>query len=238
MARKRLLAVWAHPDDEAFGPVGTMRLARDHGWETALITATRGDAGQSERAHLAPGQTLGDVRETELRAACAVLGVSEVHVWRYVDGGVQNVAADALVAEIYAVMRAWQPTVVVTFGPDGITGHPDHIAVGAATEQAFHQLREELAPHGPQRLYYATVRPGRVIKHPMGDAPPPKPPTTLIDVSRYESVKRQALACQESQRGEWESMLADHDWLTTDRFFRAYPPFAAAEQPETTIFDE
>lgn len=236
MQTKHLLAVWAHPDDEAFGPVGTMRLAHDQGWETAIITATRGDAGKQDRADLAPGQTLGDLREQELRCACEVLGVARLDVWRYADGGLRDVPADELTERIGAVLREWQPAVVITFGPDGITGHADHLAISAATERACERWRAETGMNGP-RLYYVTLAPDRRIEHPMGDAPPPRPATTIVDVSAYESIKRRALECHASQRDDWQPLLADRDWLMVDRFYRAYPPTAPDEALETTILD-
>lgn len=238
MHRKHLLAVWAHPDDEAFGPVGTMRLARDRGWHTAIITATRGDAGSEAYAHLTSEQTLGDVREAELRAACEILGVERVDVWRYKDGHLADAPHDRLVAHILEVMRRWQPQIVITFGPDGITGHPDHVTISAATEQSFHHMRAEMSGDAPQRLYYVTVRPGRTIEHMMGNAPLPKPPTTVLNVSAYAQIKRAALACHASQKDDWMRLLDDHDWLSVDRFFRAFPPVADGSPLEVTMFDE
>lgn len=237
MQTKRLLAVWAHPDDEAFGPVGTMRLAVDRGWATAVISATRGDAGKSEEAHLAPGQTLGDLREAELRCSCGVLGVSRLHVWRHGDGSLHDLPPEVLADQVLAVMRDWQPTIVITFGPDGVTGHPDHIAISRATTTAFTRYRSEQTESQP-RLYYNTIPDDRVIEHPMGDAPPPKPATVMIDVSAYEAIKREALCCHESQRADWEPLLADHDWLTIDRMFRVFPPVAPNEPVASSIFDE
>jgi N-acetylglucosamine malate deacetylase 2 len=237
MAVKRLMAIWAHPDDESFGPVGTMRLAHDCGWQTALVTATRGEGGVSELAALQPGQTLGDFREGELRCAATVLGVDRLTVWRYPDGRLTDVPQEDLLGLVLDELRAWQPHVVITFGPDGITGHPDHLAIGAATTQAFHRLRGG-SSDAPQRLYYVTVRPDRAIEKPMGDAPPPLPPTAIIDVSRYESTKREALACHGSQRGDWERLMDDRDWLTVDRFHRAFPPLTPDEPPESTILHE
>ncbi|HEX6293233.1 MAG TPA: PIG-L family deacetylase [Herpetosiphonaceae bacterium] len=238
MHAKRLLAVWAHPDDEAFGPVGTMRLAHDRGWRTAVITATRGDAGNDDAADLAPGQTLGDLREHELRCSAEVLGIERIDVWRHPDGGLQNLPPGLLAEQVLEVMRDWQPTIVLTFGPDGITGHPDHLAIHDATEQAFARYRAECQTERPPRLYYVTIRPKRTIEHPMGAAPPHAPPTAVLDVSAYEQIKRDALSCHASQRADWEPLLADRDWLTIDRLFRAFPPAAPNAPPETTIFDE
>jgi LmbE family N-acetylglucosaminyl deacetylase len=236
MQPKRLLAVWAHPDDEAFGPVGTMQLAHDRGWQTAVVTATRGDAGQRNLAQLAPDQTLGDLREQELRCSCALLGVTRLDVWRYADGGLRDVPADELIERIAAVLREWQPSVVLTFGPDGITGHPDHLTISAATKLACDRVRAERDDE--PRLYYVTVSPERPVEHSMGAAPPALPPTAIVDVSAYEPIKRQALECHASQRDDWQPLLADQDWLTTDYFYRAFPPAADGAAPETTILHE
>jgi len=236
MAKNRLLAVWAHPDDESFGPVGTTRLAHDAGWETALITATRGEAGQTAGT-LPPGTTITDVREHELRCAAAQIGIDRLHMWHYPDGGLADLPPHTLLDEIVAVMRAWQPQIVITFGPDGITGHGDHIAVSTATTNAFHQLQDELGADGPQRLLYVTVPPDQRIDHRMGDAPPPGLSHVVLDVSKYQKVKLAALRCHASQRADWEPMLADHDWLRTDRFTRAYPPIHGDETVGTTLFD-
>lgn len=238
MAKKRLLAVGAHPDDESFGPVGTIRFAHDQGWETAVITATRGDAGQNvDTTPLADGETLGELRERELHCAAAQIGIDQLHVWHYPDGGLHTLPAGTLRDEVLQVMRAWQPVVVITFGPDGITGHADHIAISAATTQAFHQLRDELGADGPQRLYYVTVPPEQRIDQRMGDGPAPGPAHAVLDVSAYENVKLAALRCHASQRGDWEPMLENRDWFQTDRFTRAYPPVPTDATVETTLFD-
>lgn len=236
MANKRLLAVCAHPDDESFGPVGTTRLAHDAGWQTALITATRGEAGQNAGT-LPDGETIADLRERELRCAAAQIGIDQLYLWHYPDGNLADLPPNTLLDEIVGVMRLWQPQVVMTFGPDGITGHSDHIAVSTATTAAFHQMRDELGANGPQRLLYVTVPPEQRIDHRMGDAPPPGPSHVVLDVSKYVEVKVAALRCHASQRGDWGPMLADRDWLRTDRFTRAYPPAHGDQTVETTLFD-
>lgn len=237
MAPKRLLAVWAHPDDESFGPVGTLCLARDHGWQTAIVCATRGDAGQSVEHIQARGQTLGDLREAELRCACDQIGVDRLHVWRFPDGELHDVPPATLQQAILGVMREWQPQVVITFGPDGITGHPDHIAIGAAATVAFHQLQQRHNHAESLRLYYVTMPPERRIRARMGDAPPPGSITALIDVAAYAEVKLAALHCHASQRSGWQPLIEDRDWLTVDRFHRAFPPVQPGEPVASTIFD-
>ena len=182
-----------------------------------------------------PGETLGDLRERELRCACDVLGVVRLDVWRYADGGVQNVPHAELAERILTVLREWQPQVVITFGPDGITSHPDHLAIGAATEQACQQFRAEHDSDRPY-IYYVTIAPERTIEHPMGDAPAPRPASAIVDVSAYAAIKRRALECHASQRDDWQPLAEDQDWLTTDRFHRAWPP-VQDDAIATTILD-
>ena len=223
-----LLAVWAHPDDEAFGPVGTLCLARDHGFALAMITATRGEGGQASHVTLAPGQTLGDVREAELRCSAQAIGVDELHVWTYGDGKLADVPVTELTERITKVMHQWQPQIIVTFGSDGITGHPDHIAISRATTAAFHACHTQQG--GPERLLCVTMpsdQQDEVEKHRMGDAPPPHPANIIVDVSQYAAVKQDALRCHASQRDDWEPLLTQTAWFTTDHFFQVHPPLEA-----------
>lgn len=142
----RLAAVFAHPDDDTFGVAGTVALhAEDPTFRFVLIHATSGEAGMISDPSLATRETLGAVREEEDRRSWAALGRSpDRHEWlRYPDHGLADVPFDELVERIAAILRDERPDVVITFGPDGITGHPDHITVGEATTEVFHALRAE-----------------------------------------------------------------------------------------------
>lgn len=133
----RLLAVLAHPDDESLGFGGTLARYAAEGIETCLVTATRGEHGrfgpQGERGD--PVE-VGRVREAELRAAAKVLGIAEVSVLGYPDGAVDQVRAATAIRAIVAHIRRIRPDVIVTFGPDGAYGHPDHIAISQFTTAA------------------------------------------------------------------------------------------------------
>lgn len=122
-----VLAVWGHPDDEAYLAAGLMARAVDAGRRVVCVTATQGEAGfpaddpRSEDERKA-------VRGAELAASLAVLGVTE-HVWLgYGDGRCDEVADDDAVAQLLPILDELRPDTVLTFGPDGGTGHPDHIA--------------------------------------------------------------------------------------------------------------
>ena len=133
----KLLAVLAHPDDESLGFGGTLARYACEGIETYLVTATRGEAGRFGSVGKSgdPVQ-VGRVREAELRAAARVLGIREVTILGYPDGGVDQVPAAIAIRAIVSHIRRLQPDVIVTFGPDGAYGHPDHIAISQFTTAA------------------------------------------------------------------------------------------------------
>jgi LmbE family N-acetylglucosaminyl deacetylase len=135
--RLKLLAVLAHPDDESLGFGGTLAKYAAEGVETYLITATRGERGRF--GLLGKGGDpveVGRVREAELRAAAAVLGIREVSLLNYPDGAVDQVETTTAMRAVVSHIRRIQPDVVVTFGPEGAYGHPDHIAISQFTTAA------------------------------------------------------------------------------------------------------
>ena len=121
-----VLMVWAHPDDETYLAGGVSALLTDAGHRVVCITATRGEAGGD-----------GQVRTLELEQALDVVGVSEHHWLDYPDGGCAEVDADEAVTRIRSIVDEVQPDTVLTFGPDGITGHPDHQTVSAWVDGAL-----------------------------------------------------------------------------------------------------
>jgi LmbE family N-acetylglucosaminyl deacetylase len=152
-------AVVAHPDDDTFGVAGTVALhADDPAFRFVLIHATSGEAGPIADPALATRETLGAVREEEDRRSWTVLGREpDRHEWlRYPDHGLADAPFEELVDRIVSILREEHPDVVSTFGPDGITGHPDHIAIGEAAAEAFHRLRAEGA-HGFRRLIRVAI---------------------------------------------------------------------------------
>src|SRR6478609_824308 len=133
----KLLAVLAHPDDESLGFGGTFAKYAAEGMETYLVTATRGERGRfGPRGERGDPAEVGRLREAELRAAAAVLGIREVSVLGFPDGAVDKEPAAAAIRAIVTHIRRIQPDVVVTFGPEGAYGHPDHIAVSQFTTAA------------------------------------------------------------------------------------------------------
>jgi LmbE family N-acetylglucosaminyl deacetylase len=150
----------AHPDDDAYGVAGLVALHKDDpGFRFVLVHATDGEGGSIAEGSGATPETLGAVRREEDRRAWVMLGHLPVrHEWfGYPDGGLADVPRSELVDRIAAILNQERPEVVVTFGPDGITGHPDHITVGEATTEAFLRLAGDGGP-GLRRLAYGGIR--------------------------------------------------------------------------------
>ena len=148
-----ILGIWAHPDDETYLTAGLMAQAVRDGRRVVCVTATRGEEGSFDQERW-PTAEMGRVREAELMASLAVLGVAE-HRWLdYYDGTCASVPQDEAVAKVEAIMRDVQPDSVLSFGPDGMTDHPDHKATCAWATAAF----ERTAKPGA-KLYYATMTP-------------------------------------------------------------------------------
>ena len=148
-----LLGIWAHPDDEAYLSAGLMAEAIAGGRRVVCVTATRGEGGFPDD----DPRTIGErraCRTAELRACLAELGVTE-HVWLdHPDGGCHQVPDDEGAAAIAALISEIDPDTILTFGPDGQTGHLDHIAVGRWTT-----LAHRTAGRPDSTLLYATATP-------------------------------------------------------------------------------
>lgn len=174
MAKKVLLVVLAHPDDETFGTGGTLAYYASKGVDVHLLCATRGEAGEVDPEMLRGFDSIGELREQELRCAAENLGLKAVHFLDFRDSGMegspdnqhpQALAAadlDVVAAKIVSFMRSLRPQVVITFDPVGGYMHPDHIAIHKATVRAFNaagdaeQFPSELPAYQPAKLFYHT----------------------------------------------------------------------------------
>lgn len=171
--RRRLLCITAHPDDEAAAFGGALLLYRSRGVETYVISLTAGEAGS--RGPVAKSRDeLAEIRRAEFAAACEILKVSHAEVLGYPDAGLYQIPAPGPVADLAYRIRRIRPQVLLTFGPDGVTGHADHTMASVFATFAFHwaaradwfpdQLNGDLSPYQVQKLYYLTSEfsfPGR-----------------------------------------------------------------------------
>lgn len=171
---RRMLASLAHPDDESFGPGGTLALYANRGVDVHLICATRGDVGTVDPSYLTGFANVAELRQAELECAGQALGLSRIHLLDYRDSGMAGspdnqheraLAAaplDTIVEQITRIIRQIRPQVVLTFDSIGGYHHPDHIRMHQATVEAFQAAADPsrfpngLEPYQPQKLYYHT----------------------------------------------------------------------------------
>ena len=168
------MGIWAHPDDEAFGQAGTMARATAAGHPVAIVSATRGEEGEIADPQLASPENLGQVREQELRSACAAVGVTDVSFLDYRDGHLREADPDEATGRIVRHIRRFRPDVVVTFAANGGYGHYDHMAVhqlalaaitAAADETRYpEQIRDGLAPHRVRKVYFGAMPRSRLVQ--------------------------------------------------------------------------
>lgn len=157
----RLLAIFPHPDDETLGLGGTLARYRAEGIGTYLLCATHGERGWNGPEDENPGfEMMARIREAELGCAAGHLGLTEVWLLDYIDGEVEQANPAEIIGQITSLIRRVRPQVVVTFGPDGSYGHPDHIALaqfsaGALLTAADPAYRdpEERSPHRVSKYY-------------------------------------------------------------------------------------
>jgi LmbE family N-acetylglucosaminyl deacetylase len=215
MSARRLMAVLAHPDDESLGLGGTLAKYAAEGVETFLLTATRGDGGRYGNHRLGdaghPGRSvLGGVRERELRAAASVLGIKEVAILDYPDQQLDRADPQTVIAAIVDRIRRVRPDVVVTFGPDGAYGHPDHIAISqfttaavvAAADRAIAKLYYIAWPESTWAAYQRALKKLTSVVDGVERQVVPWPDwaiTTVIDAHQYCDTVWRAISCHESQ---------------------------------------
>ena len=176
MEQLRMLAIFAHPDDEAFSCGGVMALNRQRGIQNTLVCATKGEAGEISSPELADTSNLGQVREQELIEAARHMGVDNLYFLGYRDSGMAgtpenlhpaayaNAPDSAVVPRLVRFIREIRPQVVITFDPTGGYGHPDHIAIHKHAVAAFHAAADPAydprlgEPWQARRLFYPAFR--------------------------------------------------------------------------------
>jgi LmbE family N-acetylglucosaminyl deacetylase len=257
----KLMGVLAHPDDESLGIGGTLAKYAGEGVETYLVTATRGECGRfGESGEKPPPDVVGRAREAELREAARVLGVHEVNFLDYYDGNLDQVKVIEAVARIADHLRRVKPHVVITFGPEGAYGHPDHIAISqlatAAVVAAAGQNGSS-QPHRVSKLYYIewsqrkwetyqTALRGLISKvDGIERKASPWPDwvlTTVIDTSQFWPTVWKAVSCHKTQMSIYKNLghLSDENhnaiWGTQE-FYRAFSLVNGGRARESDLFE-
>jgi LmbE family N-acetylglucosaminyl deacetylase len=263
------MAVLAHPDDESLGFGGTLATYASRGVEVYVVTATRGEGGRykesrpGEAAH--PGtDALARIREAELRAAAAVLGVREVSLLDYRDTQLDRAEPREAIDAIAAHVRRVRPDVVLTFGPDGAYGHPDHVAICQFTTAAMVAAADPSletpdggSPHSVAKLYYlawpastwaayeAAFKKLVFTVDGVERRAIPWPDwaiTTAIDTRPAADTVLRAVFCHDSQVSVYEKLRTlpaeHHDSLWgRQSFYRVYSRVNRGRARETDLFE-
>lgn len=205
----RLMCVTAHPDDEAGGFGGTLRLYHDRGVETSVICLTRGQAA-SNRGKAKSDDQLATMRCKEFSASCKILKVNRPVIMDFPDGKLHRQDLYQVVRDLTFQIREFRPQVVMTFGAEGgITGHTDHSMAGVFATLAFQwagrknrypdQLDSGAETWRPQKLYYATANFSLPDLEPITLSPE----TTVIEIGDYIETKITAFKAHKTQAPLW-----------------------------------
>ena len=230
-----LLAIFAHPDDEAFGTGGTLARYAAAGMNVKLICATRGEAGKITDPEIDSASDVAELREQELRAACEAMGIGEPIFLGFHDSGRQertryddskalmNVDEGDLEQALLPHIGEIKPDVMLTFDPHGIYGHIDHIKIHRAATAAFWSAGKVMDP-APRRLFYSVMAAERMKqmqamreRSPMSELDPElygvsdESFAAILDVSKYREQKEAAVRAHRTQVGPSSSFAGMSD---------------------------
>jgi len=261
----RLMCVLAHPDDESLGTGGALAQCAADGVDTYVLTATRGERGRFGDGTTSPGpEVVGRTREAELAAAAAELGVREVTMLGYPDGGLDQVDPATATAAIAEHLRRIRPHVVITFGPEGAYGHTDHIAISQLTAAAVTCAADPdyaagggHAPHRVSKLYFIAWSPEKWAAYQaalkrlvfkidgeerQATAWPSWAITTVIDTSRVWQTAWRAVSCHKTQMSIYArlgELSEEHHralWGTQE-FYRVFSCVNGGRARETDLLE-
>jgi LmbE family N-acetylglucosaminyl deacetylase len=225
MARRCILAVYSHPDDETTVSAGTFMRYAQEGVEIYVITATRGEWGAlGSGGMVITREELPAVREAELRVNLKTYGVNPPLMLDYIDGALKDADFDEHVGLILAEMQRVKPDVVITWGPTGISHHDDHMATNRATDAAFHQYR--VTTNEEPRLFNIAVPKDFIDEFVLDVDGPEANATVEIDITRDKATKIQGLRNYKSQEDAQEvaTMMEAEQWGSLEMFHQVYPP--------------
>ena len=238
---KKILAVFAHPDDEAFGPGGTLAKYAAEGVEIHLLCATRGEMGEwspAARSLRNKEEKIENVRENELLKSAEIIGIKNVEFLDFIDGQLSNSIYHVLADKIIEKIKSFKPQIVLTYERLGLSGHLDHIAVSMITTYAFLKTTVAL------KLYYLCFLEkwydesdaNYFVYHPKGYKE--QEITTRIDFSNYWETKKNAMLQHKSQMNDVTKLLAKYDKRPNiDNFILQDHRLTKLKFPENDLFN-
>lgn len=208
--KKTVVAVFAHPDDEAFGPSGTLTILSKT-YDVYLICATRGEAGGNH-------PLLAQIRSAELKKSAHIIGIKKVYFLGFIDGSLSNSLYHKLAKKIEYYLKKLKPEIVLTSEPRGVSGHIDHITVSMATSFVcqkmpfvktilYHCLRYEDTLN--EKKYFVYFPPG--YKKEEIDK--------TVDISKVWEIKLKAMMAHRSQNKDAKRFLKNRIFAKKEEYF-------------------
>ncbi len=247
---RRILALLAHPDDETFGPGGTLARYAREGARVYLATATRGEAGMVGDPPVTDRDRLGEVRTGELLCAAGILGIREVSFLGFLDGQLAHVPRERILEKAVEQVRRVRPHVLIGFGPEGISRHPDHKVMCEVAVEAFEaapdpgrfpwQLGNGCTPWAPLKLYQFEVDQEILDRWeaPLAGVPRERL-TTFIDTAGFVDTKIHAFRSHRTQVKDIRRILSREGYrevAATETFVLARTRVPAVRFPERDLF--
>ncbi|HZQ29933.1 MAG TPA: PIG-L deacetylase family protein [Patescibacteria group bacterium] len=215
---KNLVCVFAHPDDESFGPGGTIAKFSKK-YNVYILSATKGDAGQSSIR----SKNLGEVRSEELKKAAKILGVKKVYFLGFKDGTLNNNIYHKLASKIEEKLKILKPEIVLTFEPQGISGHIDHITISMVTMFAVQKLKfiKEVWQHCRPQGYDKFIK-NYFIYFPKGYKK--SQIQKVVKTNDVWEKKLEAMRAHKSQAADFERVLKIQSKLPKEEYFLVIKP--------------
>lgn len=235
-----LLFLLAHPDDETFIAGGTIAKYAAANIEIGVVCATRGERGKT--GDICLREDLAHVREAELRDAARILGIHHLEILKYQDQTLASVPPDDIRRALVATLRRQRPQIAITFDPNGMNLHTDHIAisrfasdaVAAAADARWYP--ETGAPHSVDRMLWCA--PGRVFDlATVSDIPNTPGMDFLIDIGPYRDTKNAALRAHRTQYPGLKKLFSDDTTTALEAFRLAWGP-RPRKVPASDLFSE
>ncbi len=219
-----LLAVFAHPEDETFGPAGTLAKYVSEGVQVSLVTATRAARPVSDVVILSDDECF----DRDRSCACRTSGVRRACFLGYQPGELDKVQESVIEDQLVRLIREIRPQVVITYGVRGHIDDADHLVISRVTTLAFrdsgdgskfpHHFREGLGPYTPQKLYYCVLPASFISRWKIQGlaAVPDERVTTVLDISSHNQAMSKALFCQRSGTSDFMQWLSNHPQISWD----------------------
>lgn len=213
--KKTAVAIFAHPDDESFGPAGTIHKLTSE-YDVYIICATKGEIGQNS---LKGEKPLNEIRAEELEASAKLLGVKKVFFLGFIDGTLSNAMYPDLVLKIEKILKPLKPALLLTFEPRGVSGHIDHITMSMVTSFIFEKLSfvKTLMYYCASEEAAARRKPGYFIYRPPGYKR--SEIDKVVDITDVWDIKMKAMEIHKSQAADAKKILKDREGLPKEEYF-------------------